>query len=293
MIISEPKVKRAGLKALTMVRIIRPELPLAAGMCAVIGAMVALGALPPLRQALLGFLVCFLISASAMAFNDLFDLEVDRVNAPERPLPSGLLLPAEVIALGVFLALAGLAAAWALSPAALAAGLVVWAMGFAYNWKLKAAGIWGNLIVAASVGMTFLMGGMAVGLPWNRMAWLFALIVFLFDLAEEIAGDAMDAEGDRKRGSLSIAIRKGRGFAVKLSAGLFLLVLALTVLPAAWGDLGWRYLAPMLAADGIGLYFITRLLKSKTPAEGRRAMRGLYISASLGLLVFLAGSFFI
>ncbi len=272
-------------------RIIRPELPLAAGVCLVLGEVLALGALPPLRALGLGFLCGFLLSASALVTNDYFDLEVDRINAPGRPLPAGLLSLPEALALGVLLGLLGLAAAWLLSPAALLLSLVLWVLGFLYNWRLKSAGLWGNLIVSTSVGATFVLGGIAVGQTWNPVVWVFAAIAFFFDLAEEIAGDAMDAEGDRERDSRSIAIRWGKQAALYLSAGLFALVIILTFVPVVLGWLGLTYLFIIGSVDALIIYFVTHLLKSQPPAEGRRWMRLLYISASLGLLAFLIGTF--
>jgi geranylgeranylglycerol-phosphate geranylgeranyltransferase len=273
------------------IQIFRPELPIAAGICVVIGELLALGAFPPLRPLLLGFACGFFLSASALITNDYFDLEVDRVNAPRRPLPSGLLTPIEAMALGILVGLVGLAAAWAFNPATLGFSLLIWVLGFLYNWKLKAIGIWGNLIVCTSVAMTFVLGGIGVGQAWNPLVWLFGLIAFFFDLAEEIAGDAMDAEGDRKRGSQSIAIRYGRQLALRLSALFFGLVIVLSLLPIMWDVLGLAYLIPILLMDILIIFFAIRLVKSRTPAEGRRAMRVLYLSGSFGLLAFLVGSF--
>ncbi len=272
-------------------RLFRAELPGAAGMCVVIGELLALGTLPDLPLIVLGFACGFFLSASALITNDYFDLEVDRINAPQRPLPSGLISPAEALALGIGVAVIGLAAALTISPLALGISLVIWILGFVYNWKLKAAGLWGNLSVAVSVGTTFVLGGVAVGQAWNPTVWVFALIAFCFDLAEEIIGDVMDAEGDQKRGSKSIAITRGRPFALRL-AGLLIGVVMLLTFLLALGYGSARFSVIVALCDLSGVYFVFKLMRSQTAGEGRKAMRGLYLTASVGLLVFLVSLLF-
>ena len=274
-------------------QLLRPELAFAAGICVVIGEFLAAGAIPTLRAAALGFVCGFFLSGSALITNDYFDLEVDRVNAPQRALPSGLLSPLEAMASGIAAGLIGLIAAWDLNWFALEISLIVWVMGFLYNWKYKSTGLWGNLIVSASVGLTFVMGGIGVDLAWNRTVWLFGLIAFVFDLAEEIAAGAMDAEGDRQRASQSIALVHGKKTALLVSGMLYELVVVLTFIPLGWGGLGLQYLIPILATDGLFMFFTVKLLQSRTPTEGRRWIRALYLSGILGLLAFLAGSFFL
>ena len=140
-----------------VIQILRPELPLAAGMCVVIGQLLALGAAPPPDALILGFTTGFFLSASALVTNDYFDLEVDRINAPQRPLPAGLLTLRETMLLGLVLALIGLAAAAIFGLLAFGLSFIVWLLGFLYNWKVKAMGLWGNLIVAGSVAFTFIL----------------------------------------------------------------------------------------------------------------------------------------
>ncbi len=271
------------------VQLIRPELPVAAGVCVVVGQVIALGGLPPLFLVGLGFSLGFFLSSSAMIFNDYFDLEVDRINAPQRPLPSGLLSPFEAVAFGATTAVVGWVVALTIHPIVLILGLIAWLMGFLYNWRLKAAGLPGNLIVCASVAMTFILGGVTVGQAANPLLWTFGLIAFFFDLAEEIAGDAMDMAGDQKRSSKSIAILFGKKTALRISSLLFGVVIILTIIPVIWGETGWAYLIPISIMDALIAVFTYKLVTSLTPQEGRGWMRSTYLSATMGLIAFIFG----
>jgi len=213
------------------------------------------------------------------------------VNAPQRPLPSGLLTKPEAVMWGLFLGVVGVILAAIIHPLAFALSLTLWVLGFLYNWKLKAAGLWGNLIVSLNVAMTIIIGGVSVGGAARPMVWLFGLIAFFFDLAEEIAGDAMDMAGDRERGSKSIAIVYGKKNALTTSGILFCVVILLTLIPVLWGETSLSYLVPIALMDSIILVFTNRLLKSQSPEEGRKAMRVMYISATLGLAAFIISRF--
>lgn len=274
-----------------LIRLLRPELPFAAGVSVLMGEMIALGGLPSAREALLGFVCGFALSASALILNDVFDLEVDRVNAPERSLPSGAVSVREAIGLAVPVTLGGLAAALVISLSTLAFSLVVWVIGFLYNWKFKRSGLPGNLMVATSVAATFILGGMAVGVASSEILWYFALGAFLIDLAEEIAGDAMDMEGDRLLGSRSLALQFGRTAALRVSAALFALIFFLTLVPLIRGWMGIQYLLAIIVTNTGLVYFTLKLLRSKDSKEGVFAMRGIYLGFLAGMLVYILGHF--
>ncbi len=268
------------------IQLFRPELPFAAGVCVVLGEIIALEGFPPMRELLLGFICGFFLSGSALTLNDYFDIEVDKINTPQRPIPAGLLTPSEAIWLTGIATLIGLTTALLIGPLAFVLGIVFWGIGVLYNWRYKAYGLWGNLMVAASVGTTFLLGGIAMGQPLNKVVWFFGLIAFLIDLAEEIAGDAMDMEGDRKRRSKSIALTLGRDMALRITALLFVLVALLSYVPFVLGWMEVSYLLLVCAINIAVIFFTIRLLKSQTSEEGRSAMRGIYLSILFGILVF-------
>jgi geranylgeranylglycerol-phosphate geranylgeranyltransferase len=269
-----------------MIELVRPELPLSAGLCVLTGEVLALGSLPGLETGVLGFLVGFLISGAAMVSNDYHDLAVDRVNHPGRPLPSGRVSKNDVIGLTIVLVIAGLIVAAFMGPAPLALAAAILVIGLLYNWKLKERGLIGNLMVSTSVGATFVFGGTAAG-DLNGLVLIFAAMAFTFNLGEEIAADAMDAEGDKERSVRSLAIVRGRASALRISAVLFELFIALTFMPYVLGWLGIGYLIVIAAADAVPAFLIIGLLRSTTKNQGRKIIRWMYLTATVMVLAFV------
>jgi len=115
----------------------------------------------------------------------------------------------------------------------------------------------------------------------------FAALAFLFDLGEEIASDAMDVKGDELRSSRSIAMRKGKSYALRLSAGIFAIFIMLTWLPFLMGWLGYDYLLLILPADLLMSYFSRRLMHSSTIEEGRAQIRRLYLTWGMFIAAFI------
>jgi geranylgeranylglycerol-phosphate geranylgeranyltransferase len=266
--------------------LVRFELPFSAGICVLMGELLALGKFPTIAQASLGFLSVFFLSASTLVLNDYFDLASDKINAPHRALPAGLVTKRDVVVLSCVMTLFGFIASCMISLVALWVGILVWVVGFLYNWRLKRTGFFGNLMVSFSVGMTFIFGGITVGLPFEKIVWLFGFITMFIDLGEEVAADAMDAGGDRQMGSRSVAILWGPTAALKMSAAIFLLVIVLSSIPFWLGWLGWIYAFPILFMDGVILYSVIQLLDSRK-ASGRIYIRWIYLSALVAMLLFI------
>jgi geranylgeranylglycerol-phosphate geranylgeranyltransferase len=264
----------------------RIELPIAAGVCVVMGQLFALGAPAPILKTIYAFLSVLFVSASILVLNDYFDIETDRVNAPHRPIPSGLVMPSEALSFSILLILAGLFLSYLLGTNAFACSIVLLTIGFLYNRKFKKSGLPGNLMVSFSVGMTFIYGGVSVGMQSNTIVWFFAVIAALIDLGEEIAADAMDMDGDRLIQSNSLAIRYGRAAALRISGGIFFLVIALSALPFLLKWFSLLYILPIALMDSAIAYSALRLLNPDDNA-GRVHIRRLYLGATAGLLVFL------
>jgi geranylgeranylglycerol-phosphate geranylgeranyltransferase len=267
-------------------QLMRFELPFAAGVCVLLGQSFALGAFPPLFETWAGFLSIFLLSASILVLNDFYDIETDRINAPERPIPSGAVSPSEARLFSALLLCLGLLLGSFLGWMAFVFAVVLAIIGFLYNLKFKRTGLPGNLMVSFSSGATFVYGGISVGMPFNRTTWFFALIVALIDLGEEIAADAMDADGDRLIQSKSLAIGFGRRCAVGVSAGIFFSAVVLTVVPFLLRWFEPVFIIPIAITDFSIVYCAMRLLQGKG-SGGRIHIRRLYLGATAGMLLFL------
>lgn len=269
-----------------LIKLIRFELPFSAGVCVVMGQLLALGYFAPISVTVFGFLSVFLISASILVMNDYFDVETDKINAPHRPIPSNLVTPNEALFFSFILLLIGIAFSYFISIATFIISIILALIGFLYNRFFKKSGLPGNLMVSFSVGMTFIYGGASVDLFFHKMVLFFGLIAALIDLGEEIAADAMDIKGDELIGSKSFAIIYDRTAAVKLSVIIFFLVVILSIIPFLLNWFQTIYLIPIGIMDISIVYSALRLLNSRNE-EGRKFIRWIYLGATFGIIIFI------
>lgn len=187
------------------------------------------------RPALIGSVAMALLAAAGNMHNDVADLEIDRVNRPDRPLPSGRIRPGAALA-GAFTCFA-LALVFAFYMG-LPEGYLTAAMGallFVYNLRLKRLPLLGNLAVALLCALAIYLPEVPGRPDYTLMPALFA---FLTTVAREIAKDAEDVAGDREQGAATLPIRFGMG-AAKAGVGLACL-LVLFLLPIPWLHLGYH-----------------------------------------------------
>ncbi len=269
-----------------LLKLIRFELPLAAGICVIMGQIFAKGRFAPPYLIITGFLSVFLISACILVLNDYYDVETDRINAPERPIPSNLVSPAEALVFSILLMIAGLILSILISTELFIISLILAVTGFLYNKYFKKTGLPGNLMVSISVGMTFIFGGASVGFPFHRLVILFAFIAALVDLGEEIAADSTDVKGDMVIESSSLAISLGDKTAVRISGSLFLIVILLTFVPFITQWLSPVYLFSIGVMDSAIAYGSIMILRTRA-RKRKKYIRIIYLGATLGLVLFL------
>ena len=273
-------------KIIGFFRLIRFELPFSAGVCVVMGQLLASGKFASIPITVLGFLSVFSISASILVLNDYFDFETDKINAPERPIPSNMVTRREALYFSIFLLIGGLILSYLLGNPVFVFSILLSVIGFLYNRKYKQSGLAGNIMVSFSVGMTFIYGGMTVGAPFNKSVLFFGVIAALIDLGEEIAADAMDMQGDSLIDSSSLAIKYGKNTALITSSVIFILVIVLSGLPFILRWFKVVYLLPISIMD-TAIGWSTFKLWKTDDRQRRRYIRRIYLSSTLGILIFI------
>ncbi len=235
----------------------------------------------------LAALAAALFTAGGNAMNDLFDVETDRINHPERPLASGTVSPRTAKTFTILLFAVSSVAAVFVSAASLAIVLVNAGVMYAYERRWKSQGLPGNLAISYLVGSLFLFAAVAVYsgpiAPLIRGAVLAALASFA-TAGREITKDIEDMKGDVDRRTLPQRVGAANaGFA---AAGFLVVAVGLSLFPAYFGVLGLGYLVVVLLADGMFIY--AALHSAANPSRSQRVTKYAMIVA---LAAFLAGAF--
>jgi len=231
------------------------------------------------------------IAGSGNGMNDVVDLEVDRCNRPDRPLPSGRVSAGAAMAVSALLGVTGLTLAFVagIMPGMIAFAVVI---GLAlYNWFLKRVGLAGNVLVSLIAAATFPYGAAAAagGDDWGRW-WIPALFASLYHVARELVKGVEDAEGDGLAEFHTVAQVHGIGLACRTAAILFGLVGLVAPLPALVGIYGVAYLVPVFVLDVFLVDTICRLWKGFAPDSPRLSPRLLF-GMALGLVAVVLGEF--
>jgi 4-hydroxybenzoate polyprenyltransferase len=188
------------------------------------GAVTAIGAHPAepwslevLMPALIGSLMAAVLNAASNALNQIYDLAIDRVNKPARPLPSGRLSIGQAWYFTAVCYALALVLAWFVAPGGRRECfwivLIAAILTFVYSvppFRTKRHGIWANLTIAVPRGLLLKVAGWsAVKTVAGVEPWFIGGIFGLFLLGASTTKDFSDMEGDRADGCRTLPIVHG------------------------------------------------------------------------------------
>ncbi len=242
-------------KIIAGIEVIRPLNGVIAAVSVLIGAALTKQGIT--QTVWLAIISCFLITGGGNAINDMVDKDIDRINRPERPIPSGRLSGKEVVILSLFLCILGIALAGLASFQLLKMAILVTILLFLYSFSLKRRGLRGNIAIAFLGGLPFIYGGISVKyITPTIIPFIFA---FFLHLSRELVKDIEDMEGDR-RYARTFPLVYGIKKTTKLVNTIAVILIAFTFFPYIAGIYGLPYLVAVLLLVNIPLAVLLYLI---------------------------------
>jgi geranylgeranylglycerol-phosphate geranylgeranyltransferase len=194
-------------KLTTVNQIIRPINFLITFISVIVASIICEPNKSPAFQIFLAALAASFVLASGNIINDIHDVDIDKINRPERPIPSGKISRKKAYGLYIFFIISSILISIFLNEFALIIILLSILLLYAYSKYLKSIPLIGNFTIAFLTGLVFIFGGVAVENP--SAAIVPATFAFLINLIREIVKDMEDVEGDEKVGVITFPIRYG------------------------------------------------------------------------------------
>jgi len=276
-------------KTIDLMLLTRPVNSIMVGFAVIVGISVSAPNQLLSVPALLGFLTGFLISSYSMIVNDWYDLEVDRINSPDRPLASGRIHPrtAAVFA-GIMLTL-GLISSILIGLDTFIIASIFAAIAWIYNYRGKKQMLLGNMMVATSVAIPYIYGGATVGMIGDLLLWFLALTSFLAATGREIIKTIADVNGDAARQVKSIARVYGSRIAAYAGAFFFLGAVGSTVIPILVGEVGIVFTVLILIPDILFIYAAVRIIMDYSKLKALQIKKLALIGMIIGMVIFIIG----
>jgi geranylgeranylglycerol-phosphate geranylgeranyltransferase len=254
-----------------------------------IGALIT-GTINPLQQVLLACFSGGLIAGAANAINDYFDLEIDRINRPDRPLPAGKVSLSEARDFAYCLFLLGILLGALVNLPAFIIAFFSAVLLYLYSARLKRTLLWGNLSASLVTALAFIYGGVAVNRFYESL--IPAGFSFLFHLGREIIKDTQDVAGDAANNAVTLPIHAGEKIALKTATGIFVLLVFLTLLPYFFKIYGVYYLLTVVV--GVDLVIVGVLIsvwRDSSPKNLRKMSNLLKADMLVGLVAIFLGTY--
>lgn len=239
-------------------------------------------------KAFLGALAGAIIGGAGMVINDYFDIEIDRVNRPYRPLPSGKISPKVTLIYYIILNLISILLASFTNIYAFVIALISIILVFFYSYFLKQRGLIGNFVVGFMTGLAFIYGGV---ISENVVPLIFPFVLgLLINFAREILKDIEDIEGDLKNNLKTFPIVYGEKKAINIFVILIGLTIISSMIPYFAGVYNIYYLLIITFGVNLPLIYTTKvILNNPTKVQIGKISNFIKYEMFVGLIAIYIG----
>jgi len=247
---------------------------------------------------ILGVFTYIAAAGAGMVINDLYDIEIDKINRPERPIPRGsITLKQAKILYSIYLC-SGLALS-ILHSIIYNLGLLNIVLvsffgfiGWVYAKWGKKSGFFGNIAVGISFSIGMVYGAVLNSSSIPPYIYFFFITAFSLLVSREIIKGCEDIEGDKNHGVKTLAIKIGIRKSTYISLVFSITAIIFFILPIFTNILNPILFMVLMIFGLIDVFYATFLiLTTKLEIKDfKRISLLLKIGAFLGLIAFLFAS---
>lgn len=175
---------------------------------------------------LIGAFSCGLLVSATHAINNIYDLEIDKINKPYRALPSKKMSLSEAWSITIFFYILSFILAISINWSFFIIFLVMSSFTILYScppFNLKRKGIFANIAIAIPRGLLIVIAGWSViKSVFHFLPWYIGFISFLFLAGAVTTKDFADIEGDKKNNCITLPVKYGIKKSIKLIRPFFI-----------------------------------------------------------------------
>lgn len=239
-------------------------------------------------EIILGALAVCIATGAGNTINDYYDYEIDKINKPDRPIPSGRISRNNALYYSLILFLIATVIGFYISIPNGITVIICSVIMIIYAYDFKQRCLIGNMTVSLLTALTFVFGGLITHDIY--ISSILAVFAFLMTLSREIIKDCEDIEGDIQEGAHTLPIAYGKDISIKLAFIINILTCILTPLLYIMGIFSIYYMIIVLIADIIFIYCGMLTLRNQEKDTLHKVSKYMKIAMLIAFISFIFGS---
>nr|MDO8085511.1 geranylgeranylglycerol-phosphate geranylgeranyltransferase [Candidatus Sigynarchaeum springense] len=243
-----------------------------------------------------GLVVYFMVAGASNLINDIFDVDIDAINRPNRPLPRGAISKAAarryfLILCSIATALSAVVGAFTPNPLLIPMSVAFFLfVGYVYARWGKPSGFPGNLMVGAAFSFGIPFGSFHVAgiMAIPVVIWFFFGTSAFLLISRELVKGMEDMEGDRKFNIKTVANTRGTQAAAAGSIAFSVLAIVTFTTPALSLISSIAFIVFVILGNAAVIASIALLLKGRDSKKNQKySSLMLKAGAFLGLVAYV------
>lgn len=270
------------------IKLIRPLNCLITFLTVIVAAFIASENSFPFAIIVSGAIAAFLVAAAGNVINDYFDVEIDKIAHPDRPLITGNIEKKRALYFYLILNVIAILISYFISLVVFGIVVLSAVLLLLYSFTLKRVILFGNFTVAWLTGMVFLFGGVLAGNIYAAVVP--AIFAFMINFIREIVKDIQDIKGDLNAGIITFPSRFGIDKTMVIIFVLTITLILITFHPFIFSYYRIEYfLVIMIIVNPVLVYFLKSLYNNNSPENLKKLSGVLKLNMLFGLIAIYLG----